>query len=263
MSKTHHFILVHGAYHQPQHWEPLVKVLQQSGHRTSTPRLPSVSAIPIPDCLAADISAIKTAVLDAIASGSESVVPIFHSYGGIPGFEALATLTDEEKSKIPKVVCISAFIVPKGDSLVSVQKPDSRNYVEIDVGTLYFRFTSLHTSTTNLPAKSKTPPKGMLTLSNTGPHSNRPQPNPDLLQRRRPRRRLSRRVSAPPTRPRSLLHSHATRRLCRFPRHVRAVPKRRSAHRVVPAFSDRGVSFAGGQKGWAGGGAGCGDGERA
>ena len=126
MSNTHHFILVHGAYHQPLHWEPLVKVLQQSGHRTSTPRLPSVSATPIPDCLAADISAVKTAVLDAIASGSESVVPIFHSYGGIPGFEALATLTDEEKSKIPKVVCISAFIVPKGDSLVSVQKPDSR-----------------------------------------------------------------------------------------------------------------------------------------
>ena len=128
-----HFILVHGAYHQPQHWDPLVKVLQQSGHQTATPRLPSVSATPIPDCLAADISAVKTAVVDAIDKGSDSVVPIFHSYGGIPGFEALATLTEDQKSKIPRVICISAFIVPKGDSLVSVQKPDSRNYVEIDV----------------------------------------------------------------------------------------------------------------------------------
>lgn len=137
MSKTHHFILVHGAYHQPQHWDPLVKVLQQSGHRTSTPRLPSVSATPVPDCLTADISAVKTAVVAAIANGSESVVPIFHSYGGIPGFEALATLTQDQKSKIPRVICISAFIVPKGDSLVSVQKPDSRNYVEIDVSLAY------------------------------------------------------------------------------------------------------------------------------
>jgi len=141
-----HFILVHGAYHQPQHWSPLITLLHQSGHRTSTPRLPSVSATPIPDCLAADISAIKTTIVDAIANGSESVVPVFHSYGGIPGFEALATLTDEQKSRIPRVICISAFIVPKGDSLVSVQKPDSRNYVEIDVS-LFFVATWKENST--------------------------------------------------------------------------------------------------------------------
>ena len=133
MPQPHHFILVHGAYHQPAHWSPLTTLLQASGHRTSTPRLPSVSATPIPNCLAADISAVKQSVVDAIANGAESVVPIFHSYGGIPGFEALATLTDEEKSKIPRVICISAFIVPKGESLVSVQRADSRNYVEIDV----------------------------------------------------------------------------------------------------------------------------------
>jgi len=135
----HHFILVHGAYHQPEHWDPLVKVLQQSGHQTSTPRLPSVSATPIPDCLAADISAVKQSVADATANGSESVIPIFPSYGGIPGFEALATLTDGQKSKIPRVICISAFIVPKGESLVSVQQADARTYVEIDVR----HFTSL------------------------------------------------------------------------------------------------------------------------
>ncbi|KAM0709919.1 hypothetical protein Q7P35_003962 [Cladosporium inversicolor] len=132
MPQTHHFILVHGAYHQPQHWDPLVTLLHQSGHQTSTPRLPSVSATPIPDCLAADVSAVKQSIIDAIANGSESVVPIFHSYGGIPGFEALATLTHEQKSKIPRVICISALIVPKGESLVSVQQADSKNYVEID-----------------------------------------------------------------------------------------------------------------------------------
>jgi pimeloyl-ACP methyl ester carboxylesterase len=152
MPKTH-FVLVHGAYHQPQHWDPLVTLLHQSGHQTSTPRLPSVSATPIPDCLAADTIAVKTAVVDAIANGSDNVVPVFHSYGGIPGFEALATLTDEEKSKIPRVICISAFIVPKGDSLVSVQKPDSRNYVEINVRnfpiSFPFHFTSVVTSNTS------------------------------------------------------------------------------------------------------------------
>lgn len=135
MPKTH-FVLVHGAYHQPQHWDPLVSLLQQSGHQTSTPRLPSVSATPIPDCLAADTLAIKTAVVDAIANGAESVVPIFHSYGGCPGFEALATLTDDQKSKIPIVICIAAFILPRDNSLVGVQDPNSRNYVAIDVSFL-------------------------------------------------------------------------------------------------------------------------------
>jgi alpha-beta hydrolase superfamily lysophospholipase len=145
MSKPH-FVLVHGAYHQPQHWDPLVTLLQKAGYRTSTARLPSVSATPFPDCLAADISAVKQAVVDAIANGSETVVPIFHSYGGIPGFDALATLTDEQKSKIPRVICISALIVPKDNSLVSVQQPDGRNYVKIDVrnSQFSFRFTSLH-----------------------------------------------------------------------------------------------------------------------
>jgi alpha-beta hydrolase superfamily lysophospholipase len=132
MAKSH-FVLVHGAHHQPQHWDLLVKVLQQAGHTTSTANLPSVSVTPPPEALNADIAAIKQAIVDAITQGAESIVPILHSYGGIPGFEALATLTADEKAKIARVICISAFIIPKGESLVSVQKADSRNFVKIDV----------------------------------------------------------------------------------------------------------------------------------
>ena len=211
-----HFILVHGAYHQPQHWSPLIILLHQSGHRTSTPRLPSVSATPIPDCLAADISAIKTTIVDAIANGSESVVPVFHSYGGIPGFEALATLTDEQKSRIPRVICISAFIVPKGDSLVSVQKPDSRNYVEIDVS-LFFVATRKENSLLYHvfnPFPVILINTSLTMISNPGPNSDRPLPNPHLLQRRPTHTCRARRFLTSPTCPRSLLHSNATRWLC-------------------------------------------------
>jgi len=128
-----HFVLVHGAYHQPQHWDPLVKVLQAAGYTTSTAKLPSVGASPPPEVLKADVGAVKQAVVDAIAQGAESVVPVLHSYAGIPGFEALATLTADEKAKIHRVVCISAFIIPKDNSLVDVQEPDDRGYVKIDV----------------------------------------------------------------------------------------------------------------------------------
>lgn len=135
MSKPH-FVLVHGAYHQPQHWDPLVKVLQSAGYTTSTAKLPSVSATPPPEVLKADVAAVKQAVVEAVAQGATSVVPVLHSYAGIPGFDALATLTAEEKAKIPVVICISAFIIPKENSLVGVQESDSRGYVKIDVRVL-------------------------------------------------------------------------------------------------------------------------------
>lgn len=132
MAKAH-IVLVHGAYHQPQHWDAFVKVLNAAGHTTSTPRLPSVSHNPPPDALKADVTAIREAVAEAVAQGAVSIVPVLHSYAGIPGFEALATLTPAEKSKIPRVVCIAAFVIPKDNSLASVQDSEARTYVNIEV----------------------------------------------------------------------------------------------------------------------------------
>lgn len=128
-----YIILVHGAYHQPTHWDLLVKLLQAAGHPTSTPKLPSSSASPLAGVFDADISSVKQAVIDAIAEGATSIVPVFHSYGGIPGFEALASLTPQQKLTISRVVCISAFILPKGDSVVSVQESSERTYVRVEV----------------------------------------------------------------------------------------------------------------------------------
>lgn len=132
MAKAH-VVLVHGAYHQPQHWDAFIKVLNAAGHTTSTPRLPSVSHTPPPDALKADVTAIKEAITEAVDQGASSVVPVLHSYAGIPGFEALATLTPAEKSKIPRVVCIAAFVIPRDNSLASVQDSESRTYVSIEV----------------------------------------------------------------------------------------------------------------------------------
>jgi alpha-beta hydrolase superfamily lysophospholipase len=128
-----YIILVHGAYHQPSHWDLLVEILQSAGHPTFAPKLPSSGASPVPGVFDEDISAVKQAILDAIAEGATSIVPVFHSYGGIPGFEALASLTPEQKLAISRVVCISAFVLRKGDSVVSVQESGERNYVQVEV----------------------------------------------------------------------------------------------------------------------------------
>jgi hypothetical protein len=128
-----YIILVHGAYHQPSHWDPLVKLLQSAGYPTSTPKLPSSSASPLAGVFDADVSSVNQAILDAIAEGATSIVPVFHSYGGIPGFEALASLTPQQKLAISRVVCISAFVLAKGDSVASVQESSERTYVRVEV----------------------------------------------------------------------------------------------------------------------------------
>lgn len=128
-----YIILVHGAYHQSSHWDLLVKLLRSAGHPTSAPKLPSSSTSPLPGVFDADVSSVKQAVIDAIAEGATSIVPVFHSYGGIPGFEALASLTPQQKLTIPRVVCISAFIIAKGQSLVSVQGSSERTNDQVKV----------------------------------------------------------------------------------------------------------------------------------
>lgn len=110
-----------------------MELLQSAGHPTFAPKLPSSGASPLPGVFDADISSVKQAVLNAIAEGATSIIPVFHSYGGIPGFEALASLTPEQKLAISRVVCISAFVLPKGESVVSVQECSERTYVHVEV----------------------------------------------------------------------------------------------------------------------------------
>ncbi|KAM0719995.1 hypothetical protein Q7P37_004130 [Cladosporium fusiforme] len=120
MAKAH-VILVHGAQHQPVVWDPVIQLLQAAGHNTSAPRLPSASFTPPPSSMHEDTVVIKQAIVDAIDQGATSIVPVFHSYGGIPGSDALATLTPDQKTKIAKMLYISSFIVAKGSSLATVQ----------------------------------------------------------------------------------------------------------------------------------------------
>lgn len=68
-----------------------------------------------------DTNVIRASIVDAINQGATSVVPVFHSYGGIPGADALATLAPDQKAKIARAVYIASFIVEKGSSLAGVQ----------------------------------------------------------------------------------------------------------------------------------------------
>lgn len=103
-------VLVHGAYHTSWHLQTLKGELEKYDHYVVTPDLPSAGHL---TTLQEDIDVIQDAIL-SLATNYERIVPVFHSYGAVPGTEALAELPDNVAAKIPRVIYLAALILPQG-----------------------------------------------------------------------------------------------------------------------------------------------------
>ena len=68
--------------------------------------------------MAADVDAIKDAI-EAAAKTADAIVLLFHSYGGIPGSEAVAEVSEEAKKKIIHLVYLAAFLIDQGQALTT------------------------------------------------------------------------------------------------------------------------------------------------
>lgn len=118
MSKPH-FILIHGAYHRAWHLHLLKSELEKTGHSVTTIDLPSGNEdAPQVNAMSADTEAIKS-VLETAASQSSSIVPVFHSYAGIPGSEAVAELSESAKKKVLRLIYLAAILIPQGTALTT------------------------------------------------------------------------------------------------------------------------------------------------
>ncbi|KAF7189029.1 putative hydrolase R7 [Pseudocercospora fuligena] len=119
MSKPH-IILVHGAYHRAWHLQPLKAELERNGYAVSTLDLPAAGPdpekLPVTGGLRADTDAIKT-LMEEVAAKSESMIAVLHSYGGIPGGEAAAELSEGARKKLKRLVYLAALVIPQGSSL--------------------------------------------------------------------------------------------------------------------------------------------------
>ncbi|KAK2755935.1 hypothetical protein FQN54_005731 [Arachnomyces sp. PD_36] len=118
--------IIHGAWHHPAYYQPLVDALQNRGHETICPRLPSCTeGFSYENSLAEDVACIRRNVTELIDAGKE-VVAIMHSYGGVVGTEALFELGLEHRESIGKVggvkrmVYMTAFIPQVGQSLAGI-----------------------------------------------------------------------------------------------------------------------------------------------
>jgi len=117
-------VLVPGAWHTPDGFDKLVVLLEAAGYATQGVNLPSIGVSPgLPD-FSLDVTAIKAAV-SSVIDGGKDVVVVLHSYGGIPGTEALQGLGKKERAGkgekfgVARIVYIASFAIKAGESMIT------------------------------------------------------------------------------------------------------------------------------------------------
>lgn len=118
------FGLIHGAWHQPVHFDPLIKSLKDHGYKAVAPALPSVdipSDGPVKDSQA-DIAAVREVANKELASGADDIL-VPHSYGGIVATGVVKGLDPRSRAdagfdtSIVGIAAITAYVVAEGGSI--------------------------------------------------------------------------------------------------------------------------------------------------
>ncbi|KAL3471507.1 alpha/beta-hydrolase [Aspergillus californicus] len=124
MSSSTTVLFIPGAWHNPHCFDKVIQRLEADGYSTDVVHLPSVGPIEPHSDFSEDVSRIREQIALA-ANAGQRVVVVVHSYGGLPGCEAIRGLdweTRQRQSQSGGVVhlffCCS-FIVPEGKSLIS------------------------------------------------------------------------------------------------------------------------------------------------
>lgn len=118
-------VLVHGSWHRPEHFEPLVKVLSGHGYKCVPVNLPSMQSPSVqpPASLADDTRAVRD-VVTAELDGGHNVVVIAHSYGGGPTNNALQGLNAQARKSagantaVLAIVFLCSIPLPAGTSFL-------------------------------------------------------------------------------------------------------------------------------------------------
>ncbi len=119
-------LIIHGAWHQPAHFSPLMTLLKAQGYTSICPHLPTCNNDDPPTkSLSDDVLLIRNTTISLADQGKEVVV-LMASYGGVVGTDALYGLSVTERAKnglpcgVKRLVYISAFIPQLGQSLAGI-----------------------------------------------------------------------------------------------------------------------------------------------
>ncbi|EAS30949.3 uncharacterized protein CIMG_06428 [Coccidioides immitis RS] len=116
-------VLVHGAWHSPECFDSLRKVLEDHGYPTEAPGHPSVGAEPPTKTLEDDVINMQIVLNKLIEDEGKEVVLVGHSYGGTVISNASDGLGRDQRAVAKKrggivlAIYLAGFLVPKGATL--------------------------------------------------------------------------------------------------------------------------------------------------
>ena len=91
-------VLVHGAWHAPEHYSDFVQHLQRTGFEVFCPLLPTCDeAKQLTADMFADAQVVRDQVIP-LMDKSREVIMLLHSYGGVVGTEAAKGLSANERA---------------------------------------------------------------------------------------------------------------------------------------------------------------------
>ncbi|KAI9923899.1 hypothetical protein ASPWEDRAFT_26401 [Aspergillus wentii DTO 134E9] len=139
-------ILVPGAWHTAACFDLITPHLHHQGFTVNALTLPGVAADKT-DSFNDDVQTIRSAVLDIIDAG-EDVAVVMHSYGAVPGCEAMKDLSKAHRTAqgrsggVVALVFLCAWAVPVGQSIGSLANMqgfiDQGEYLKEENGRLHF-----------------------------------------------------------------------------------------------------------------------------
>ncbi|KAL8921070.1 MAG: hypothetical protein Q9172_004224 [Xanthocarpia lactea] len=118
-------ILVHGGWQGPETYSLVLPRLEESGYSVVAVTLPSAGTVPATRDFSSDVSIIRNVVSSTLTTGKD-VVLVMHSYGAVPGCEALKGIKQDEAKlvmesdaavkvgRIIKLAFIAALLFPEG-----------------------------------------------------------------------------------------------------------------------------------------------------
>lgn len=119
-------VIVPGAWQLPVVWDEFRSILDRAGYNAYHVALPSIGGTELPlTGLPEDVAAVRK-TLDSLVDEGREVVMLCHSSGGvvgsnaIEGYDVAAREKAGKKGGVVRIVYLSAFMLPKGKSLIEM-----------------------------------------------------------------------------------------------------------------------------------------------
>lgn len=132
-------VLVPGAWHTPQCFDALRKILESHGFPTESVSHPSIGAEPPTKTVDDDVDHLRQTLSKLINKDGKSVVLIGHSYGGSvisnasEGFSQVMRAQQGKEGGISLLIYLSGFVIPKGKTLFEALGGEWQPWMKFEV----------------------------------------------------------------------------------------------------------------------------------